>query len=427
MAWHPSFDRARMPSRLTAAFRLSGRPAETGTSGSEGHAFGRRSSPALQQPLPSPPPLHLPCRGRRCPRLRGPCSTHRARLRPRALYPSNTARVRTIPLPLPTAVLPTVASKTMDADAPATATPSRKPASHSLPPPPALFAARARSRVADLGAGAAFPAPPPDTPPRRSPITVPFLWEEAPGKPKALPAAATPAAANAGSFTEVAGRRQDRGHADLPRPLPLKLPPRLQQAASSFAAADTPLSPKTVLQGGRRRPRWARRGASAFRRTPSAGGGLFSRNWSKPTAAASNKNGDGDHERDAAGPDAPWCSPASSSSSSSASTCFGVDGHGHGGRARPADGREVCSEEDDGSPRGSVRITRFRRNRSLPSMTTSNLWVTSSSLLCFACAHHAPFLCFRLFFWKKRRLYHTKKICRTGSCSAKIKKISQSR
>lgn len=280
----------------------------------------------------------------------------------------------------------------MDADAPATATPSRKPASHSLPPPPALFAARARSRVADLGAGAAFPAPPPDTPPRRSPITVPFLWEEAPGKPKAPPpTAAAPAATNAGPVPEGGGGG-DEQHDDQARPVPLKVPPRLQQVAS-FAAADTPLlpSPNTVLQGpyyygcagdGSRRPppRWFRSGA-AFRRTSSAAGvGLFSRTWSKPAPApapASGKNRRGDdHERDAAGPDAPWCSPASSSSSvSSVSTCFGGDEHGRG---KPgADGREVSSEEDGGSPpRGSVRITRLKRNRSLPSVTTSNLWAS---------------------------------------------------
>jgi hypothetical protein len=70
------------------------------------------------------------------------------------------------------------------------------------------------------------------------------------------------------------------------------------------------------------------------------------------------------------------------------STCFGGDDHGRG---RPADGREVASEEDDGSPRGSVRITRFRlrRNRSLPSMSTSNLWVRRrfcSAFLCQACS-----------------------------------------
>lgn len=250
----------------------------------------------------------------------------------------------------------------MKADAPAT--PCRKPA--PLPPPPALLAVRgrSRSRVADLGFGAAFPGGPPDTPPRRSPVTVPFLWEEAPGKPKAPPpTAAAPAATNAGPVPEGGGGG-DEQHDDQARPVPLKLPPRLQQVAS-FAAADTPLlpSPKAVLQGpyygcagdGSRRPppRWFR-SRGAFRRTPSAGVGLFSRTWSKPAPApapASGKNRRGDdHERDAAGPDAPWCSPASSSSS--------------------------VSSVSASPPRGSVRITRLKRNRSLPSVTTSNLWAS---------------------------------------------------
>ncbi|XP_066314405.1 uncharacterized protein [Miscanthus floridulus] len=345
----------------------------------------------------------------------------------------------------------------MDADA--AAAPCRKPASHSLPqppllfavrarsgrvaggaafsgppdtpPPPALFAVRARSgRLADLGGavGAAFSGPP-DTPPRPSLVTVPFLWEEAPGMPKASPtacaAATTPAATDAGPVLEgetgdhqdssghadqaarplplklpprlqqvpaslaALDTRQGSGHADQARPLPLKLPPRLQQVSASFAAADTPLSsPSTVFQGpyyaraggGRRTPRWARSGGAALRRTTSAGVALFSRTWSKRRAAAPaagrNKHRCGYHERDAAGTDAQWCSPGSSDSSSSVSTCFGGDDHRRG---RPNDGREVSSEEDDGSPRGSVRITRFRlrRNRSLPSMSTSNLWAAA--------------------------------------------------
>lgn len=331
----------------------------------------------------------------------------------------------------------------MKADAPAT--PCRKPA--PLPPPPALLAvrARSRSRVADLqGFGAAFPGGPPDTPPRRSPVSVPFLWEEAPGKPKAPPppTAAAPAATNAGPgpvlVPEGGGGGDDEQHGDQARPVPLKLPPRLQQVAS-FAAADTPLlpSPNTVLQGpyyygcagdGSRRPppRWFRSGG-AFRRTSSAAGvGLFSRTWSKPApASGKNRRGD-DHERDAAGPDAPWCSPSSSSSSvSSVSTCFGGDEHGRG---KPgADGREVSSDEDGGGgspPRGSVRITRLKRNRSLPSVTTSNLWVRtpsfllSSAQLIFLCARHALFIFWIIYWGKDKRLHQTKKSSRTRQCSA---------
>ncbi|KAG2598329.1 translation initiation factor IF-2-like [Panicum virgatum] len=289
------------------------------------------------------------------------------------------------------------------APAPAPATAAKKP-----PPPPALFLVRARSRasrVADLGV-AAWPSGPPDTPPRRSPVTVPFLWEEAPGKPKAppqqqsddggtgtgAPAAAAAAAANTTTPATGAGDRDNGGREEEEaRPAPLKLPPRLQRVASAKQQRDGSPSPRTVLPsphyygcagGGRRPPRRTGSGFASFRRTPSAGAGLFSR--SKTTAPAAgtkrNKGGGGgghDHLSAAATPDAPWGSPAASSASSSSSlsaSCFGDDpGPGH---RRPADGREDGSSEEDECAAGSVRITRFRRNRSLPAMTTSHLWAS---------------------------------------------------
>ncbi|CAO2170309.1 unnamed protein product [Urochloa humidicola] len=263
-----------------------------------------------------------------------------------------------------------------------------------LPLPPALFLVRARSRacrVADLDDGAAAAAwssssGPPDTPPRRSPVTVPFLWEEAPGKPKAgspAPAAAVPpnaAAAAADATTTPAG-----GDAAPPAPAPLKLPPRLQHVASARQQSqrERSVSPKPAAlhgpyfyyyscAGGGKRPPPPRRTASgfaAFRRAPSFGAGIFSR------SSKQNKGGGAVAQPT----DAPWCSPAASSASSTSSSsslsasCFGDD-NGHGGHRRPVAGREDGSSEEDECARATVRITRFRRNRSFPSMTTSHLW-----------------------------------------------------
>ena len=81
---------------------------------------------------------------------------------------------------------------------------------------------------------------------------MPFLWEEAPGKPKEasptlapFPKATTPApapapaAANGGPVRQgdTGGEHDSSGHA---RPLPLKLPPRLQLVSASFAKTVSP-------------------------------------------------------------------------------------------------------------------------------------------------------------------------------------------
>lgn len=227
-------------------------------------------------------------------------------------------------------------------------------------PPPALYLVRARSRatrVADLHA-AAWPGGPPDTPPRRSPVTVPFLWEEAPGKPKAPPP---------GPDLPVDDGERDQGIRGV-RAVPLKLPPRLQHAAAAAGGASlqsSSSSPRNVLYGcagggGRPHGRRIRSGAAAaFRRTPSAGVGLFSRTRSKPTSAA--------------GPDAPWSSPAASSSSASSSSSSSSMS---AATCPAADGSDHYSEDEDSNAAGSVRITRFRRNRSLPSMSTAHLWAS---------------------------------------------------
>ncbi|XP_044973535.1 uncharacterized protein LOC123441081 [Hordeum vulgare subsp. vulgare] len=225
------------------------------------------------------------------------------------------------------------------------------------------------SKVLDLDSSPAF----------RSRVSVPFLWEDAPGQPKLraarpsallLPSARpAPLLATAG----VAGDGED-GHGAHARPvlLKLKLPPRLQ-------AADHPLSsPKTVLQGpsyfgggGNKPPRPLRRTGSAAscRR---GGGGLFVWRKGAATATASAGSKEGGHcQLYAVPPDASCCSPAASSasSSSSSSMSYFFDDHSH----MQADGREDSEDGDDGA-KGTVRITRFRRNKSLPTMSTSHLW-----------------------------------------------------
>ncbi|WVZ70082.1 hypothetical protein U9M48_018780 [Paspalum notatum var. saurae] len=259
----------------------------------------------------------------------------------------------------------------------------KKPATalpRPLPLPPALLLVRARSRASRAAdqhdaAAARWPAPP-DTPPRRSPVTVPFLWEEAPGKPKAAAPGPVLTAKQGG------GGEEDKAQAEE---APLRLPPRLQRVAPSPAdASATSLpSPTSVLQGpyygcaggGGEKKRPA---VAAFRRTPSAGAALFSRARSKLAAAGGGKNRGGGHGRGLEPDAAPWGSPAASSSSAASSlsaSCFGDD-HGH---RRPGEGHdEECSEEDDGAAAtGYVRITRFRRNRSLPTIvTTSHLWAS---------------------------------------------------
>ncbi|KAG8045025.1 hypothetical protein GUJ93_ZPchr0008g13608 [Zizania palustris] len=258
--------------------------------------------------------------------------------------------------------------------------------------PPALCLARACSRsrtskVLDLAAASG--APP--APPLRSRVGVPFLWEEAPGKPKVVrppqdmaDSASTPPppAPSATSMTVVsdggaAGRGDgggDRGDGARVCPVPpLKLPPRLQAAAAAAAAAEWSLSPETVLHGpyggGKKLPRQLRRWEStaSFRRKPGAGVSL----WRKATAAARGKNHGRDH--DAAALDASCRSPSSSSSSSSSLMSFLGDDHVRGAHRGQADDHEDTDDGEEGT-KNTVRITRFRRNSSLPSITTSHLW-----------------------------------------------------
>ncbi|KAL6597820.1 hypothetical protein ACP70R_046625 [Stipagrostis hirtigluma subsp. patula] len=273
----------------------------------------------------------------------------------------------------------------MGADATAARTKQHPPL--PMPLPPALRLARARLRATTKVAGLDDDDAAPATPPLRPPVTVPFLWEEAPGKPKPRggtaaaivtpTAAASPVAHAGGSGATDDGVDQDEGDDAEARAVPpLKLPPRLQVQATS--AAENPASPRTVLHGpygcagGARRALRRTGSVAAFRRTPSAGGGLFS--WRKASAVAlgSSRGGHDSLDAGALPLDASCCSPAASSASSSSSlSCFADDrGHGHGAvYCRPAED----SEEDDGA-KGSVRITRFTRNKSLPSMTTAHVW-----------------------------------------------------
>ncbi|KAL6884621.1 hypothetical protein ACP4OV_010557 [Aristida adscensionis] len=259
----------------------------------------------------------------------------------------------------------------------AEATAAARRSKNQLPPlplPPVLrLVVPARSRpttkVADRDGDAAAA-----TPPRRPPVTVPFLWEDAPGKPK--PHGDT-AAAGAGFLVHAAGTRTtddgvhqeegDNAEAE-PRPVPLKLPPRLLRVMSY--AAEHPVSTKAVLHGpyagATRPPRALRRAGTvaSFQKAPKAGGRLFS--WGKASAVRLG----GGHDHLDASCSSPAASSASSSSSSSVS-CFG-DERGRRASRRPAED----SEEDEGAM-VSVRITRFARTRSLPSMTKSHFWVRS--------------------------------------------------
>ncbi|KAL6884623.1 hypothetical protein ACP4OV_010559 [Aristida adscensionis] len=254
--------------------------------------------------------------------------------------------------------------------------------------PPALSLLRARSLgawVVDLD----DLEPAPDTPPFGRPVAVPFLWEELPGKPKrgGGAAASAPAAAAAttvvlagGGATPAAGGKPTA----RPRPVPLRLPPRLQATSTG----EHPVSLSTVLQahgpygcgaGGKRRPATPtplRRTGSAtsFRRAPSAGGGLFSRRIPWAVAPGIKK---GAHDHVALSCSTAASSPASSSSSLPVS-CFGDDyGHCHGGR--PAgDGSEDSSDEKGANAiaKRLVRMPGLRRHKTVPNMTTSHIWAS---------------------------------------------------
>ncbi|CAM0881379.1 unnamed protein product [Alopecurus aequalis] len=250
---------------------------------------------------------------------------------------------------------------------------------------PALNHVRARPRTSKvLGLD---PPSCPSTPPLRSRITVPFLWEDAPGKPKLREAAAntlffhsaaaaSPLPDDGGATVRAGG---DREYGAVARPAPLKLPPRLQAAARpeySFS------SPKTVLQGpyvrggGEKPPRPVRRSGSmtSCRLMLGAGGGAFS--WRKATAPSACDKKDGhDHDTSCCSPAASSSASPSSSSSSSMSYFFNVHSRGSG-HWQQADGRDDSKNGDvgDDDAKGSVRITRFRRNRSLPNISTSHLW-----------------------------------------------------
>ncbi|KAG8051662.1 hypothetical protein GUJ93_ZPchr0001g29601 [Zizania palustris] len=215
-------------------------------------------------------------------------------------------------------------------------------------------------------------------PPLRPRVGVPFLWEEAPGKPKVVrgsqdvdgsggaPPSAGPAAAARIAASDVCaaahagagdggGDRGDGGDRACPV-APLKLPPRLQAAAAA-ATAECSLSPETVLHGP----------YASCRKKPGAGVTLTL--WKKATAAARGKNHGRAH--DAAALDASCRSPSSSSSSSSPSLMsYPGDDHVREAHRRQTDDHE----EEDG--KNTVRITRFRRNSSLPTLSTSHLWAS---------------------------------------------------
>lgn len=262
----------------------------------------------------------------------------------------------------------------------------------SLPPAPApaLFLVRTRPRNTTatskvMGVDCSPSPRRPSTPPLRSRVTVPFLWEDAPGKPKLRRPAPQLVFPSAAAASPALVRDHEGGAA-----VPLKLPPRLQTAAEYSVVS----SPSTVLHGpylgGKTKPPRPR----PLRRSESAASRLLS--WRKAAAASKSKKGGHDHDA----PDASCCSPpgSSASSSSSSSMSYFFDDQSRRSHWRQqADAREESEdgEEDGGAAQGSVRITRFRRNSSLPNITTSRLWVSFESpvsspvrlprFLCFSC------------------------------------------
>uniref|UniRef100_A0A0D9V1X7 Uncharacterized protein n=1 Tax=Leersia perrieri TaxID=77586 RepID=A0A0D9V1X7_9ORYZ len=221
---------------------------------------------------------------------------------------------------------------------------------------------------------------------RSSSIGVPFLWEDAPGRPKVVepehdvaggehPSAPdttarenTPVSHGGGNGEAGAGcDGGDRGCEGAKQPL--KLPPRLQVAATAEYCS---LSPNTVLHGpygggGDKPPRPLRRsGSTASQRSKMASAGVSL--WKKAAAAArGKKHGHGHDHLDAA---AFSCrSPASSSSSSSCSCSSSISYFADDHR-RQGDGHD--DQED--MMKSTVRITRFTRNSSLPNVNTSHLW-----------------------------------------------------
>ncbi|XP_064958116.1 uncharacterized protein At4g00950-like [Musa acuminata AAA Group] len=180
------------------------------------------------------------------------------------------------------------------------------------------------------------------TPPPGLPVSVPFLWEESPGKPRKQP-------------TLGAGAIRS-----------LDLPPRLV-AAAEIKFDKTTLSPTTVLDGPERSSRAMPLGSCyscsfGEGRTVVNMGGRKKEGvawfWKRGSARKVTREGnscemslEGLTEKGIA------CSSMPSSSSSFSSSCkLGGDYE-----------NEVVEE-------GKVRITRLRRNRSIASTSTSHLW-----------------------------------------------------
>lgn len=188
------------------------------------------------------------------------------------------------------------------------------------------------------------------TPPLRVRVSVPFSWEEAPGKPRKEPAPSDP------------------------RPSPsrgLELPPRLVAEEMRSGSTSMSSSSTTVFDG----PFVLGRANSCYsfsfgeERSVRAGGGAVKTKergvWSWTRGRGRKVRGDGSWEM-GFGSFRGFISPSLSSSSQSSADSMVGDG--------ALNAREEEANKHDGEV---IRITRFRRTRSLTgasSQATSQLW-----------------------------------------------------
>ncbi|RRT43951.1 hypothetical protein B296_00052976 [Ensete ventricosum] len=192
------------------------------------------------------------------------------------------------------------------------------------------------------------------TPPPRVLVSVPFMWEEVPGKPRK--------------------QQTTGGHGMMPGVVrSLDLPPRMVAAMIELKSNKT-LSPTTVLDGPEHASRHVPLGScysfsfGEGRTVVTVGGkkkGVV-RFWGRKSGRKTMRDGtwemsvEGLEEKDVT------CSSMSSSPSRKK----------HGGE-----------HEEDGNVEGRIRITRLRRNKSLAIVSTSHLWVSLQSVVTVPCKH----------------------------------------
>lgn len=192
------------------------------------------------------------------------------------------------------------------------------------------------------------------TPPPRVLVSVPFMWEEAPGKPRKQP---TPG-----------------GHGMMPGGArSLDLPPRMV-AAMVEAKSNKTLSPTTALDGPEHATRPVPLGScysfsfGEGRTDVTVGGKKKGVVWFWGRKSGRKMMRDGTWEMSVEGLEEKDVTCSSMSSSPSRKK--------HGGE----------HEEDGNVEEGRIRITRMRRNRSLANVSTSHIWVSLQSVVTVPCS-----------------------------------------